>query len=143
MRLITKTAAFGLALFATVAIAADATDPVAKARQELMDTIGANTKILGDMAGGKAAFDAAAADAAKAALVAAAADVPAKFEPQASDPASKAKAEIWTNFADFTAKAEALGTAASAMDTSTVEGVQAGMAGVGGACADCHKAYRM
>ena len=142
MRLIAKTAAFVLALAATVAIAADATDPVVKARQELMDGNGMNAKILGEMAGGKAAFDAVAAEAAKAALVAASAEIAAKFEMQASDPKSKAKPEIWANFADFTAKAGALNAAATALDASTLEGVQAGMAGVGGACKACHTAYK-
>ena len=142
MRLIAKTAAFALVLVATVAIAADATDPVVKARQELMDGNGMNAKILGEMAGGKAAFDAVAAEAAKAALVAASAEIAAKFEMQASDPKSKAKPEIWANFADFTAKAGALNAAATALDASTLEGVQAGMAGVGGACKACHTAYK-
>ena len=142
MRLIAKTAAFALVLVATVAIAAEATDPVVKARQELMDGNGMNAKILGEMAGGKAAFDAVAAEAAKAALVAASAEIAAKFEMQASDPKSKAKPEIWANFADFTAKAGALNAAATALDASTLEGVQAGMAGVGGACKACHTAYK-
>jgi cytochrome c556 len=129
-------------LAATAVIAADATEPTVKARQELMDTIAANTKTLGDMAGGKAAFDAAAAAAAKEALSAAAAQIAARFEPQATDPASKAKAEIWTDWAGFTAKADALVTAAAALDPATLESVQAGMAGVGGACKDCHTAFR-
>ena len=143
MRLLTKTAAFALALVATVAIAAEATDPTVKARQELMDVIGMNTKVLGEMAGGKIAFDAAAAGAAEAALVAASADIAAKFEPQATDPKSEAKPEIWTNWADYQAKATALNTAATALDATTVEGVQAGMAGVGGSCKACHSAYRL
>jgi len=143
MRLMTKTAAFALALVATVAIAAEATDPTVKARQELMGVIGMNTKVLGEMAGGKTAFDAAAAGAAKAALVAASADIGAKFELQATDPKSEAKPEIWTNWADYQAKATALNTAATALDATTVEGVQAGMAGVGGSCKACHSAYRL
>jgi cytochrome c556 len=40
-------------------------------------------------------------------------------------------------------KADALGTAAAALDATTIEGVQAGMAGVGGACQDCHKEFRL
>ncbi len=142
MRLMTKTAAFALALVATVAIASEATDPTVKARQDLMDTIGMNTKVLGEMAGGKTAFDADAAGAAKTALVAASADIAAKFEPQATDPKTTAKPEVWINWADFQAKATALNAAATAMDAATVEGVQAGMASVGGSCKACHSAYR-
>lgn len=142
MRLLPTTFIATLALAATVVLAADATDPTAKARQELMDTIAMNVKVLGDMAGGKAAFDAAAATAAKDALVAASAEIPAKFEPQASDPASKAKPEIWTNFADFTAKGQVLNAAATALDPSSLETVQAGLGAIGGTCKDCHTTYR-
>lgn len=135
-----------VALIATGAAAfaeGEAADPTVKARMDLMKTIGMNTKVLGDMAGGKAAFDAAAAGMAQAALAAAAAEIPARFEPQASDPASEAKPEIWTGWDDFVTKAGALKTGAEALDPATLEGVQAGMAGVGGACKACHTAYRM
>nr|WP_277604929.1 cytochrome c [Fertoeibacter niger] len=125
-----------------VSLAADAVEPTVKARQELMGVVAMNTKVLGDMAGGKTAFDAAAAEAAKTALAAAAAEIPAKFEPQATDPATKAKPEIWTNWADFTAKGAALGTAATAVDATTLEGVQAGMGAIGETCKSCHSAYR-
>ena len=143
MKFVTKTLVAGLVLVAGVAVAAEATDPTVKARQELMDTIGMNTKILGDMAGGKSAFDAAAAEAAKAAIVAAAAEIPAKFEPQATDPKSTAKPEVWTDWDDFLANAKALGDAAGALDATSVEGVQAGMGGIGGACKDCHSEFRI
>lgn len=128
---------------AGAAIAAEATAPNAKARQETMDVIGANTKVLGDMAKGSVAFDAAAAAEAQAALVAAAATVADKFTVEESDPKSDAKPEIWANWSDFTAKAETLVKAAQSLDATTLEGVQAGMGAVGGACADCHKSYRM
>lgn len=143
MNVVTKTLVAGLVLVAGVAVAAEATDPTVKARQELMDVIGANTKVLGDMAGGKAPFDAAAAETAKAALIAAAAEIPAKFEPQATDPKTTAKPEIWTGWDDFVAKGKALGDAAAAIDTSAIEGVQAGMGAIGGACKDCHSTYRI
>lgn len=143
MKAVTKTLVAGLLLVAGVAVAAEATDPTVKARQELMDNIVASTKVLGDMAGGKTAFDAAAAEAAKAALVAAAADIPAKFEPQATDPKTTAKAEIWTNWDDYVAKAKAMGDAAAALDAASLEGVQAGMGAIGGTCKDCHSLYRI
>lgn len=143
MKNVTKALIAGLVLVAGVAVAAEATDPTVKARQELMDTIGMNTKILGDMAGGKSAFDAAAAEAAKAALIAAAADIPAKFEAQATDPKSTAKPEIWTDWDDFLGDAKKLGEAAAALDATSVEGVQAGMGTVGGMCKDCHSEFRI
>jgi cytochrome c556 len=142
MRLTATALIATLGLAAGVAMAADATDPTAKARQELMDTIGASMKVLGDMAGGKAPFDAAAATAAKDALVAAGADIPAKFETAATDPASKAKPEIWTDFAGFTAKATTFSTAAGALDVTSADTIKATLGGIGGTCKDCHSAYR-
>ena len=132
------------ALVAGIALAKEGVkDPQVKAREELMDTIAANTKTLGEMAGGKVPFDATSAAAAKAALAAAAAKIPAMFEPQATDPVSEAKAEIWANWADFVTKSEALLTAAEAVDTASPETIGAGMGGIGGACKACHTTYRM
>ena len=144
MKFLTKALVTGLILSAGVVFAeTESTDPAAIARETLMGTIGKNTKILGEMAGGKVAFDVAAADAAKLALADAAGKIPATFEPQGTDAGSEAKPEIWTNWDDFLLKADVLAKAATALDATTVEGVQAGMAGVGGACKDCHTKYRM
>lgn len=142
MRLVTKALIGTLALAASAAIAADATDPTAKARQELMGVLGMNMKVLGDMAGGKSAFDAAAAETAKAALVAAAAEIPVRFETAASDPKSKAKPEIWTAFDDFTKNADELSKAAAALDVASVDTTKAGIGAVGAVCKDCHTAFR-
>lgn len=132
------------ALVAGMALAKEGVrDPQVKARMELMDTIAASTKTLGDMASGKVAFDATAATAAKTALADAAAKVPAAFEPQATDPVSEARPEIWTNWADFVTKSEALLTAAEAVGTTSAETVGAGLGAIGGSCKACHSAYRM
>ena len=104
--------------------------------------IGANTKILGDMAGEKAPFDAAKAAEAKAALSAAAAEIPAKFEANVDDPKSEVVPAIWTDFADFTAKGKALEDAAVAIDVSSLDTIKAGMGAIGGTCGACHKVYR-
>ena len=120
------------------------TDPNAIARGELMTTIGKNTGVLGDMAGGKAAYDAAAAEAAKAAIVEAAGKIEATFKDQgAADPASEAKPEVWTNWEEFLADAKKLGEAAGAMDVASAETIGAGMGALGGACKDCHTEFRM
>lgn len=144
MKLMTKGLIAGLIFVAGVAVAKEGVqDPTVKARMDLMGTIGMNTKILGDMATDRTAFDAAAAQAAQAALVAASADIAAKFEPQATDPVAEAKPEIWTNWDDFVAKGEALNAAAVALDPSSLDGVKAGMGAIGGTCRDCHSLYRM
>jgi cytochrome c556 len=109
---------------------------------ELMSTVGASTKILGDMAGGKSTFDASAAAAAKAALIAAAVATPAAFEMEADDPVSEARPDIWMNMEGFVEKAKGLETAAGAIDVSSVEGIQAGMGAIGGSCKACHSDFR-
>lgn len=145
MKFLTKTLIAGLILTGGVALAeAERTDPNAKEREKLMESVGAAAKVLGDMAKGEAAFDAAAAEKAKADLVARAAAIPATFKTQgAVDPASEAKPEIWTGWDDFVKKAGALGAAAAGLDVASLDGVKASMAGLGAACKDCHTTYRV
>ncbi len=135
-----KILAVGAILAAGAAFAeGDRTDPNALARSELMKIQGMNTGILGNMASGKEPFDAA-----KAALIEASSKIEATFmEPGAADPASEAKPEIWTGWEDFLVKANALTTAATAVDVSSVESIGAGMGAIGGACKDCHTTYRV
>ena len=142
---IVKAIVIGAVLMSGAAFAkGERTDPNAKARSDLMRVVGKNTGILGDMAGGKAAYDAAAAEAAKAALVEAAGQIETAFKDQgAADPASEAKPEIWTNWEGFLADAKMLGDAAGAMDVSSAETIGAGMGALGGACKDCHTDFRV
>jgi cytochrome c556 len=137
--------AAGIIAAAGVAYAeGDRNDPMAMARSDLMKTVGKNTGILGDMAGGKTAYDAAAAEAAKAALIEASAGIEATFKEQgAADPASESKPEIWTSWEDFLKKAAAFNAAATAVDVASAETIGAGMGGIGGSCKDCHTTYRV
>jgi cytochrome c556 len=139
-----KVLAVGAVLAAGAAFAeGDRTDPNAIARSTLMKTVGMNTGILGNMAGGKEPYDAAKAEAAKAALMEAAVLIEATFMEQgAADPASESKPEIWTGWDDFLVKAKALGDAAGAIDVASAETIGAGMGAIGGACKDCHTTYR-
>lgn len=145
MTFTTKALSLGLILAAGTAFAAgDRTDPNAKARSDLMKMVGMNTKALGDMAGGKADFDAAAAAAAKAGLIEAAGKVAMTFETKGDlDPASEAKPEIWSSWDDFVKKADALSAAANAIDVSSLDTVKAGMGAIGGSCKGCHSTYRV
>lgn len=143
MRFVAKVLIVSLTLTAGVALAKEGVqDPTVKARMDLMGINGQNTKTLGDMASGKTPFDASAAEAAKAALIAAAADIPVKFEPEVDDPVSEARPDIWMNWDGFTDKAKGLEAAATAIDVSSLEGVQAGMGAIGGACKACHSDFR-
>jgi cytochrome c556 len=142
MKFTTKIIALSLVMAGGIALAEGATDPDVKARQALMDANGGAMKTLGGMAEGKVAFDAAAAEAAKAILVAGAADVPAKWANNASDPASHSKPDIWTSMDDFKAKAGDFGKASAALDTTSVDGIKAGLGAIGGTCKACHTAYK-
>jgi len=143
MKPVTKTILAGTLILAGTAFAKEGVqDPAVKARMELMGVIAANTKMLGEMAGGKATFNAQAAATAKANLAAAAAEIPAKFEPQATDPVSDAKSDIWTNWDDFLTKSETFLAQAEALDATSLESIQAGMGGIGGACKACHSVYK-
>lgn len=136
MKLNLTAMALGLALIAGTASADVAS------RQALMKTFGGASKTLGEMAGG-GAYDAAAATAAKAALVDGAAKIAAEYEENINDATSEAKPEIWTNWEDFLIKAKALGDAAGALDVSSAETIGAGMGAIGGTCKDCHTSYRV
>jgi cytochrome c556 len=144
MRTFAKTLCISALLMTGAAFAAvTATDPDVIARKDLMKTIGGAAKTLGGMASGEVAHDAAAAEAAKQAMIAAAAEIEAKFTNNAADPASEAKPEVWTNWTDFLAKGKALGDAAGALDVASAESIGAGMGAIGGACKACHTDYRV
>ena len=139
----TKLLAATFLFVAGAAVAQQATLPEVIARKAQMQDQRAAVAVLGGMAQGQAAFDAAAAAKAKADLAALGAAIPAKFEAEVTEAASKARPEIWSNWADYVAKAEALTAAAEALDASSLDGLRAGMGAIGAACQACHTAYRM
>lgn len=140
-----KAAVIGALLTAGAAFAeGDRTDPNAIARSDLMKVIGKNTGILGGMAKGETAHDAAAAEGAKAAIIEAAGKIEATFMEQGgADPASEAKPEIWANWDAFLEDAKMLGDAAAAIDVASAESIGAGMGALGGTCKDCHTDFRV
>ena len=91
-----------------------AKDPTVRARMGLMDHLKDNLTIVGDMATGKAPFDARAAQAAIAALREQAAKVTDAFAEPASDPATKALPRLWDYEGEFRQKARRLQKAADA-----------------------------
>lgn len=112
-------------------------------RNAAMKSLGGAMKALG---GAVAGGDAAAAQAAAAKISATAAEVPDLFK--GGKPGdSRAKAEIWTNFDDFTANANALKAAADAVAADAAAGKlgsdpKAVVGKIGATCGACHKAYR-
>ncbi len=143
MKFATKTLVLGLIMVGGIALAqSKAVDPDVNARQTLMQGIGGAVGAIGGMVKGDKPFDATAAEAAKATLVANAGMIAAKFTTNASDPESRAKAEVWTNWDDFVAKGNALAAAATALDATSLDGLKAGMGAIGGACKACHSSYK-
>lgn len=144
MKKILQITTASLICLASVAAAKDGvSNDAVKARMATMDTIRTSTRTLGSMVQGKAAFDAGKAEAAATAMAAAAATIAPLFEEHATDPKSEAKPEIWSNWADFTSKANALQTGAENLDASSLETLQAGFGGAAGTCRACHSKYRM
>ncbi|WP_420324494.1 c-type cytochrome [Mameliella sp.] len=114
------------------------------ARMDSMKSIGDAMKVLGRMAKGQTTFDASAAQAAAANIARHSAETPALFEARETDPKSEAKPAIWTDFADFTAKAEALESAALDVSNSltTPDDLVPAVQRLGEACKSCHSLYR-
>ncbi|UZD91974.1 c-type cytochrome [Cognatishimia activa] len=147
------TAALAIAMGAGVTFAGSHADPAIqgaiKARQGQMQLYAHNLGILGAMAKGEVAYDAAAASAAANNLKAVANLDAMTLWPQGSDMDSvegtRAKAEIWTTFPAVVENATAMATAANAMADAAgkdLASLQAAMGPVGGACGSCHKAFR-
>ncbi|MGB0661783.1 MAG: c-type cytochrome [Mangrovicoccus sp.] len=132
--------ALGLTLSSTAVMASDA--DIVEARQAAMKTIGQNMKALGTMAKGAMPFDAAVANASAAAIAAEAAKISALFETQAHTGDDEALPAIWENYADFTAKGEALASAASSVSIASKEDLGAAMGQIGGSCKACHSKYK-
>ena len=79
-------------------------------------------------------------------ISATAAEIPARFK-DGKPGANRAKPEIWTNFADFTAKANDLKAAADGVAADAAAGKlgsdpKAVVGKIGATCGACHKAYR-
>lgn len=132
-----------LAVAATLAIAHEGVkNPAVMARMEGMSEINAATRLLGQMAKGQAAYDRAAAQDALAKIADEAARIEALFEAEESDPKSEALPAIWSDFADFAAKAEATKAAAETGSVSTLDEVKLTLGQIGRTCSDCHRLYR-
>ncbi len=124
--------------FASTDVAADGHGK----RGQAMKTMGGGLKGLGEaVAAGNAV------DAQKIALQisAIAAQIPGMFE--GGSAAHRAKAEIWTNWDDFVAKAGSLQAAADVVAANASAGVlgsdpKAVVGSIGATCGTCHKAYR-
>jgi cytochrome c556 len=139
----------GGALCASVAAAQQSDNPVVTARQSQMALHAFNLSILGQMAQGRAEYD---ADMAKAAADNLAALAGTDWRAYFPDGTAVGEVEdtealpaIWENLPDFDAKKQASAEAADAMAEvagTSLEALQGAMPGVADACSACHKIYR-
>ncbi len=141
----------GAALASTALIADSHADlhPAVKARQAQMSLYAFNLGALGAMAKGEVDYDAEAAQGAASNLVAlstlAAGPMWAPGTDDMSVEGTRALATAWENMEDIMAKGTAMAEAASAMADAAgtdLASLQAAMGPLGGACSECHKAYR-
>lgn len=138
-------------LVAVVAVAATAAfahsgvkNPAVKARMDSMGIIGANTKIIGEMAKGTAPFDGEAARAAAAVIAQEAGRIPALFEAPEQDPKSEALPVIWASYPEFVIRSQKLQVAARRAEEgiSDLDSLRAALADIGKTCSSCHESYR-
>lgn len=159
MKLISKSPGFGglivggltAAILATAAFAdshsAKEPEPPVAARQHLMQMVGYHTGLLGAVAKGEMAYDAAMVSAAASNIAALAnmqrATLWIEGTAQGASAGSRAKPEIWSDPNGFAEKFKAMADAAGALVTaSDAAAVGAGMGALGGSCKACHEAYR-
>ncbi|MCA0273695.1 MAG: cytochrome c [Proteobacteria bacterium] len=120
------------------------------ARQGIMAYRAIQMGTLGGMAKGEIPYDAAAAQKAADNLLASVTLDASMLWPPGSDnaanPDSTALAAIWAEGSTIGDKAKAMADAATAMQAAAGAGLdplKAAMGPVGGACGDCHKAFRV
>ncbi len=117
-------------------------NPAVMARMMLMTDIKDSLGVIAAMAKGDRPFDATEAENARQALLTAARKIPAAFESPETDPKSEARPEIWSDWEDFTDKAEALTVAARDMNVTALASLQEGLVSAGQTCRGCHKPFR-
>ncbi len=127
---------------AGITVANSADDPIAK-RQALMKSNGANAKLIGGMM--ESGFDATKAAEAANAIATSVTEFVTLFPDTSKAGDTKAKAEIWTDWADFEAKAKSLAADATATATAAATGEAAFKEAAGkmfGNCKSCHEKYK-
>ena len=132
-----------IALTAAAIHAHTVENPAVQKRMDVMKEIKGTMGVLGGMAKGAIAFDAAAAGAAQNTLIEQSGIVAATFEANETDPKSEALPSIWENWDTFVDMADDLTFAAEGLDASSLDGVRSGLGNIGASCGACHKKFRM
>jgi len=136
-----------IVLSALAASAHEGATGLVKERMDSMSAIADSMKALGGMVK-SGEVDGAQAVALGARVAEEARRVPDLFAEEELQPMSEARPEIWQDFADFTAKAEAMTAAAAtlaAQAPATLDRAALGQAlgDIGATCKACHEVYRV
>lgn len=136
-------------LFAALSVCAAAAfahsgvqNPAVMARMHLMSSIAEATKVLGQMASGKTAFDTNRAAQAQAQLRTLSGDVAAAFAAPETDPKSEALPRIWSEPPAFAAEVAEMQDVIAALDVRDPASLQAGVAALSQSCRSCHRGFR-
>ncbi|WP_439112642.1 c-type cytochrome [Hydrogenophaga sp.] len=148
MKIFSSLAIAAVALAASVPAMAQFQKPedAVKYRKAAFTVMGAHVARIGAMANGRVPFDAAAV-AENAALMETMSKLPwAGFGPGTDKGDTRAKAEIWTEQAKFTAGAEKMQAEVAKLNvaakTGNLDAVKTAFGAVGQSCKACHDVYR-
>lgn len=113
-------------------------------RMVLMSNIASNMKVIGGMARNPAEFDIKRAEKALLDIARLSERTPEAFKKEAYDPKSEAKAEIWTDFDNFTKLSESLMVDAKTLASSlkTSQDSRPALVKLSKSCKGCHSKYR-
>ena len=128
----------------TTMVLAQNTAPIVE-RQKIMKKVGDDAKVLGAMAKGEEAFDAAKVNAILTGWETGGKQYLTLFPADSkTGEKTRAKAEIWHNKADFEAKAADFVKAATAVKAATgsADAFKAAYPAIGKSCDGCHEKYR-
>lgn len=133
---------FSFAIGTAALAAAQAVDHL-QARHDAMEAVGGAMKTLGGMARGQAPFDAAVVKKSATTIADKLAEAEKHFPAGSDAGKTRAKAEIWTNRADFDRLMGESKKAATALAAVSDEAAyKAALGALGGSCKACHDMYR-
>lgn len=130
-------------LLAVPATAHKGAQGVVKQRMKAMTKLERALRPVRDMAHGKRAYDATTVARHAHLLQQVAVHIPGQFPEGSLQGPSEASPAIWTNFADFSRRADELRAAAAALKTAAPETLPTAYRRVMRTCKGCHEKYRI
>lgn len=117
-------------------------DEAVLARQATMQSAKAALAVLSEMSALRRHFDRDTARDSRGVLLAALADIPARFESPYMDRHSRARPEIWQDRAEFLRRASAARQAARGVRINSLPALRHSLPGLMAACLACHDRFR-